>query len=471
MMLKREKSALRLSQRAERVEYDGFALFESDKKGWLVASDSVNCDCRGGVLKGGLGVTLCLRDDGTVWDLSSAMPEADTYFLLPQKQSDGSYTEKLGYISKYGTVFLYNEEKDTLSSRHAFSGRMKPLTTMDGDGIVRMAFVGNDGVYLYNEEEGMTATEIGRALPVGCVLKNRLFCAIAPFTIAYCAPLAPKDFSNTVDDSGSISLPREAGEIVALIALGDCVYIFYQYGISKLTPSGAAREFTVETVGYRGGLIFGESVGVSGEKIFFLASDGLYSFDGRGAKRTCENLTIKPIEAGQVCAHAENEGYYFLRFTAEDGEERGVVVDGESEEGYFAFAAKGLSSWRGKTYCFIDSAFHIVKPNAELPLSAKHSFVAENISFGAEGLKTLKTLRFFGEGRIVVTLSNGRRSKRTELTLGGGFADMRAYMRGERFTLSIVLKTGALLSGLQAETIKLTGAAKEGFAFTRRSKE
>ena len=473
MTLGYEKSLLGVTAKTELVRYDTFSVEENGKgggkSGALVGTESENCDLTDGVIRAGFGITPYLFDDGTELSGASSLPEADAYFTLADKQEDGTYAEKLGFITLTGTVFLYDETTGTMKSKYAFGTRMKAVAAIDGEERTGVVFAGEAGVYFYTETDGMVECGPTKAVAAACVCKDRVFCAEEPFAIRYSAPLQPTDFSESIEDGGRIVLPSVSGKIVALVTFQGAVYVFYEYGISKLETAGGAREFKLEKLGYGGGKIFGDSVGVcsvGGEKAFFLASDGAYVFDGENAERICENLKIQPVCEGQVCGHAEFDGKYFLRFVDTDGEKRGLVVDAATKTGYRAFAPKGLSACRGKGICFADSKLRRLEKDGSFPSGTTYAFSAAKTDFGIAGKKTLESVRFFGEGQIVVMVGTGRREKTVKVKFENGEAKMRVWLRGEYFSLQIVLKKGASVNGAVAKIVRL--GSREKSALGRR---
>ena len=78
----------------------------------------------------------------------------------------------------------------------------------------------------------------------------------------------------------------------------------------------------------------------------------------------------------------------------------------------------------------------------------------------------MESVRFFGEGQIVVTVGNGRREKTVKVKFENGEAKMRVWLRGEYFSLQIVLKKGASVNGAVAQIVRL--GSREKSALGRR---
>lgn len=444
--------------KVKRVRYDKFGVrergAESAAVDGLIAVESVNC-ALGESLKAGVGVRKLVRADGSDLGVDGAMPEADYYFLLPTAQEDGTEVEKLGFVTYKGAVYLDDGELPV--SRHYFGARTGGALVFDAENAAKMAFSSSAGVHVYSETAGMTETGVGSAGRAVCFYKERLFCVLPPFTLAYSAPLDATDFAESIDDGGRIALPTEQGEIVALKAFGGYLYAFYEYGISRIEIVGSAREFVVSPLEYGGGRIFGDSVGVcsvGGDKAFFLAGDGLYAFDGRKARRVCRELVLNPARNEQVCGHAESDGRYFVRFLDADGVARGVALEAEREVGYRCFAVKGLSACLGKALCYSGGDVCEIAEGEPLPVGEKYSFQAENLDFGVAGVKTLKTLRLCGRGSATLYVSAGGRTRRAAAKFSSGESVVYIGVRGGKFSLRIELKAGAEITALEAEVIK-----------------
>ncbi len=464
--MKGYKSVLRAKSRRKSIVFERFAVNEagseagrSVESGVLIADESENCDLSGGTLKRGWGVQTYAIPNGSALADSRSLPKADAYFHIAKRLSDGSYEDKPAFITDTGVLYVYGEQD--FAVEHVFTGRVRCASLMDGEQNVQTVFLTENGLFLYDEAEGVVPLREGKTGISACVCKSRLFCVAKPFTLLYSAPLNGSNFASSIDDGGEICLPSDWGEIVALATMKDSVYVFYERGIARVETAGSAREFSVTKIGYGGGRIFGDSVGVcavGGEKAFFLTTDGLYSFDGARAKKICRNLQLSPLEVGQVCNHAEKDGKYFVCFTDKKGEKRGVIVDAESGLGYRAFAAKGLSGSRGKVLCSAAGYIYEAVSDGVLPSGAEALFSVEKTDFGTEGVKTLHSVRITGAGEAEVSVSNGVRKKTRRISLDGGEQTVRVGLRGTHFTLALRLKNSAVIRKVCVDTEMLAGS-------------
>ncbi|MBQ8292100.1 MAG: hypothetical protein IJX88_06335 [Clostridia bacterium] len=427
----------------------------------VLQDESINCEVADGVVQVGMGVSRVVVE-GNNLSVGEYVPVPDSVFMFWQKTDTGAYTSQLGYVSKEGVMYMYETSKGAFVSRHMFGERVKPLTAMDREKTPHLLFVGTKSVYAYTAA-GVVKPTIEKAdgetfAGAGCVCKNRVFLVVQPFTLIYSAPLAPRDFTVTADDGGRICFPSDKGKMVAVCPFGEGLALFYEYGIAKLKIEGSARNFAWTYTPYGGGKIFGDSVGVcgvGGEKVFFLAEDGLYVLDKSGARKVCRELPIFPKTNGQVCNHAESNGKYYLTYKDDDGNACGVAVDAERESGYRTFAPTGLSLCEGKAFCMTaDKALCTIGGGA-LPNGVFADFTLIPTDFGLQGRKTVQKLCVYGEGTATLKVSDGIRVKTFTIDFANGAAEATVRLCGERFFLSGTLQGNARIKGIRAEVSSL----------------
>lgn len=434
----------------------------SMKKGTLTALDSECCDFTDGTLKMGVGLTEYERSNGVVL-LGAAKPEADFFFRVP-KSGVGDDPDTLYYASIFGGLYRYDDEWKSWETVYEFGSRIKLVTAIDRAGVERFLFACDAGVYILDETGNVSATAIAKAAPAACFFQDRVFCAVEPYTLVYSAPLDPTNFTESIDDGGRVVLPSDKGKIVALLTMKNKLFVFYEYGISVLEGAGTAREFEIKSVEYNGGKVCGDSVGVcsvGGQKAFFLATTGLYVFDGEKARKTCENLLIEQKREGQVCVHAEFDGQYYLSYIHRSGEKRGICVNAEREKGYKTFYVCGacvvkgvpLGNFYGRVYTF--DCVH-----GKLLGTYRYTFSVPDFKFGAEGVKTLQRFTVFGHGEVTVRIGCGARTVEKKLLIPSGQASMRLGLRGESFDLQINIGRYTTITGVEAEFLTLDGEAK-----------
>ena len=462
MMVEFQKDIVNAKETRKKKKFKRFAI---DYRGafvdenTLVASDSKNCFIVDDAITTGETLTP-YRPDGVTTPISGSTPTTDCFFDALSKDADGNYLHTVGILSESGTARAYNKSAGSWSIINNFGKRMKTLQCFSTGGVPCRVFVGGSGVFAYQSNTLTKAEHISSALPIACAFKDRLFCAVDPYTVAYSAALDYTNFADSIDDGGKIKFTSDKGEIVALLRFCDAVYIFYERGIRRLEVAGKARDLKIEQVEYDGGRIFGESVAVcsgSKDKAFFLAESGLYAFDGKHAKPVCESLSIQPTRTKQICKCAVAEHIYTVQYVDRTGKERRIVVNGENETGYDSFVVEGLSSVRGTLVCRYEGepyAIRVDSPTGELPTNERFFFYADGVDFGCDGDKRLQSLECFGDGEITLSVASEKRTKTKRLVFVGGRASMRLWMKGKRFSISVSLEKGAKLQAVVAEILQ-----------------
>ena len=451
-MLWIDKNALRLNIKKNTTAFNAFAFADAsvvDKKQNVLYGVGENCEILDGTLGEGVGITPLMSEGNKVY-FSSSTSKARSFFPFWGKDEDGNVISTMSVLTEHGGIWVGHENGAYWEYIRSFGAKTIAFTAVDGDGELTTALVGYSGVATYDARKGFQTSSIKDGLPVGCYFLGRVFCAATPCTLLFSAPFAPLNFTDDVDGGGKVKLPTDKGEIVALIPFKNKVYIFFERGISLLTPAGSAREFIVKEVGYYGTRILQGSVGAQGNGVWFLAEDGAYRFDGAKCLRVCKNLQIAPKRGGQVCNHAIFLGKYFVTYQDENGEKRGLVIDVESGEGYYAFAPEGLSVYNGDMMCVCDYIVQTIGVNGALPVGEKRVFEASGIDFGNLGLKSLQTLVLHGAGVVNVSVGNGKKSKSFVVDLTKGVETVRVFLRGRKFSLKIELQSGAKVTAVTA---------------------
>lgn len=430
--------------------------------GVLMGAYVANCDCTGGVLRAAAGLTNFTLADGDTVAVSTNMVQIKEFLLLPVKNSDGEWEKRLYCTTKAGYFYKYLEDDSKFFLSRLFDAEVKTVVALDTDATPYLVFCGGTGIYTYNESQGMKQVFSEACAPVACVADGRVFTAQKPQTLVYSAPFEPSNFTSDMHGGGRVVLPKNSGEIVGLAAINGYVYVFFEYGLARLRVAGSARDFEVETIGYGGGRIFRDSIGVygdkSGERAFFLAADGLYALREKGVERVCENLTITPRRTAQVCNQAVADGRYYLRFIDKSGTYCGVAVDIASEEGHYIYAKEGLSVIDGVAVCRSNDKVMCYRLGEKLPSGITAEFEVVGATFGVGGMKTLEKMRLLGEGAFVVTVETDKRSKTYYLVGSTARTAWDVRMRGKWFKFHFQMSgVGSALYGMEVEFSVLTG--------------
>lgn len=102
--------------------------------------------------------------------------------------------------------------------------------------------------------------------------------------------LNPTNWNNSITEGGYISFPDEGGRAQKALSFNDYVFIFRENGIHRLTAYTDLTEYKLTKVFSTSNKIYPKTIQICGDRIVFLAEDGLYSFDGFVARKVFNQL-------------------------------------------------------------------------------------------------------------------------------------------------------------------------------------
>ncbi len=124
--------------------------------------------------------------------------------------------------------------------------------------------------------------------------------------------LDPTNWDLSLDGAGFIEMVDERGRMLKVISFLDYVYVFREFGISRVSAYADQENFAVSQLFVSSGRIAGNTISVCGDRIIFLAEDGLYAFDGLSARAVLPNLRsmLKRVDKSAASAVYHGGKYY-----------------------------------------------------------------------------------------------------------------------------------------------------------------
>jgi len=221
----------------------------------------------------------------------------------------------INYEHKFFYVNLYASNKNLLQLRN-----VKFIRTPNA---VRYRLNGEDVMIFTSEEDNMLVwngydepyTVLDAPKISSMTLHyERLFATVngEKNSVWFSDDLDPTNWNLSLNEAGFIDLVDERGALLKVISFCDYVYIFREHGISRLSAYGNQENFSVSNLFVSSGEIYADSVCVCGDEIIFLASDGLYKFDGVNTIKILENITknLENIKYQSVSSCFYNGSYY-----------------------------------------------------------------------------------------------------------------------------------------------------------------
>lgn len=80
--------------------------------------------------------------------------------------------------------------------------------------------------------------------------------------------------------AGYITFQDDCGDVLSVVSFLNYLYIFREHGIYRLTAYGDMTEFSLKKLFTDTGRIYKNTIAPCGDKIFFFAEEGFFSFDG-----------------------------------------------------------------------------------------------------------------------------------------------------------------------------------------------
>lgn len=170
-----------------------------------------------------------------------------------------------------------------------------------------------DGLYIYTPTEYQKDTTNCPPITSMCMHYERLFATVdgEKISLWFSDDLDPTNWNVSSTEAGFINMIDARGQLNKVISFKDYLYVFREYGISKITAYGRQEEFNVAQLFLSSTKIYEKTVCECGDSILMLLDDGIYAFDGINAERL--NLNIENIIKADTNAVATYfNGKYYL---------------------------------------------------------------------------------------------------------------------------------------------------------------
>lgn len=300
------------------------------------------------------------------------------------------------------------------------------------------AAFGDKKCALIDDAMNAITLDIEQPSGAGCYFKHRLFVGTKPSALVYSAVDDFTNFTNSLTEGGEISLPNCGGEIVAMRTFQDALYLFFEYGIVKLKAGGLPTDFSTEKMEYRGGKIFGRTVCVGENAVFFMTSDGLYRLDGRGVKEVCQGLVKIPHGETGKEGSAVWKGKAFIRYQTKEGVYEALSVNEDGKACAYLDDMKGLSQDEGGNAIFKSKSYTLLRPcDTGEAFNADAVLRTVETDMGTPKRKLITKIKLWGKGFCVLGICEKGKTKRRLVDFANGYTEIRLNERGEKFSFTM----------------------------------
>lgn len=162
-----------------------------------------------------------------------------------------------------------------------------------------------------------------------CWHDNRSFATTDNYcnSILFSEEYNPLNFSTNNKQGGFINLNDDLGACKLAILFKDNVYVFREFGITKVVRGNGKLDYEGETVYVCRGKIFNRTICNCGNKIIFFASDGLFEFDGSKVKKIklgYEKYFRKEFQKRPIAKYMKGVYYLSCKMNFNDDQKLGV---------------------------------------------------------------------------------------------------------------------------------------------------
>lgn len=292
-------------------------LFDEGALGYKAASAYGNFRTQSGVLTDGWGVQICA-------DAADASNVASAWEYVRNDECGEKKT--LMYCDTQGFVHEIKDGADSLLDGVKFTS--PPLA-------IGYRLYGEDVALLCSETDGMAvyngvnayAVDASPTITSMALHYERLFVTTAGERncVRFSDDLDPTNWAQDLQSGGFVQLVDGYGKSNKVISFAGYLYVFRDYGISRMTAYADQSDFSVTNLYVSAGQIYPRSVAVCGDRVLFLSSDGLFVFDGLSTSRLLPQLKditpYKESAAGCFC-----DGKYYLAYSASGKENDSLLV-------------------------------------------------------------------------------------------------------------------------------------------------
>ena len=284
------------------------------------AREVVNLDCHNGALVSGIGVkSVCGEDENN--DLAARLFELSAPKKLYHFRRVDGNGERADFLIALdgGNLVAIDLFCPQNSNQIIWSGLAEEPNcvnyNLNGTDVIIFSF-GSGTMIVWDGENSAYSVADAPAISSMALHYERLFATgqnAEQNTVWFSDDLDPTNWSLSLDEAGFIQMADERGASLRVVSFLDYVYVFREYGISRISGYGDQTQFLVSQLSCQTGKIFPDTVTLVGDRILFLAEDGMFSFNGLSATKILPSLNDYFVGADNTNAVAvAGEGKWFL---------------------------------------------------------------------------------------------------------------------------------------------------------------
>ena len=306
-----------------------------------------------------------------------------------------------------------------------------------------------EGIKIY---DGTTVVNVPDAPSVTsmCIHNERLFITSGGVdgAVWFSDDFDPTNWNVSLTEAGFIDMSDERGEMLGVVAFGGHVYVFRNYGVSRVTAYGDQSEFSVSHLLVSCGKICKNTIIVCGDSILFFASDGLYRFDGYTAVKISEPWfdNVETTKNWVKGVYYNGYAYYLISIKTKSGLQRGILaVKPDGSDYAFSLIAQisdiavmdGTNIYKLFAVERLKLNVFEVEKGAGCNGEGRHmEWHRKETDFGVKArAKTLDKIKFFANSTVTLTVTVDGEDNAFELVPTKGVCEVYTRLKGEKFAL------------------------------------
>ena len=322
-------------------------------------------------------------------------------------------TDKYLYVCPFGggtftKLTATTFDSDPVGVLYNFNGKNVMIFSKSGGGICIF-----DGTKLTIVPDAPEITSM-------CIHFERLFVTTPGYRNAlwFSDDFDPTNWNVSLSEAGFIEMDDAGGDLIKVVSFGDYLYVFRTFGITRISAYTDQRQFVATNLFINSGRIFADSVIVCGDCILFMATNGLYRFDGVTTQKISTGFE-KRLAADYVYVKGMYfNGYAYIRVKVYyDGTAsvqllrldprtlEAVLMNGATLSDFMIIDCDGAYQLYGTSpiinrVCALNTEDKTMFDN---PLK----MIWENgeSDFGVPALKTLTKFTFYSKGKVKVSFT------------------------------------------------------------------
>lgn len=426
-----------------------FNTFENCEKysngtaeGQRKAYECFNFRLKSGNLTDGFGVEIFKNFQNKAISLPEGLNVLKIYFFPCFNLTTKASEDKLLFFLSDGYVYKCELQGGELEKVTELNFTSTPSAVYCGNmEMDAMLFFGDSKTILYYGDSCFTVLD-NPNLKTAEIYCGRLFASTDDKAKLFFS--APNDVTNFIDSvykSGYVCLDDLQGEILKLVNYKNKLYVFRSFGITEVLANGQSSSFEVSKKFVSCGKIYGESVTLCGDRIVFLAEDGLFSFNGSVLTKIFDNdylNALTEIESG----YYNGEYYISLKYNKRNY----LVAIDVSDKSYLVaeIKAKNLCEVKSDklsalTFIYNDSVCKISGAKTFLGRPIIRKWQSQPLDFNYGGaLKLLKSFKIMTRRNIVLSVESEYGKREFKISGGAGYRSVNLNLKGSSFVFTIL---------------------------------